>query len=80
MGMVRNFDGYKVVQQTLKCCPALLDITSVASVNQAALLAKSADTMEATSVIDSVRDSGPIILRSCSALGKYYNKLVCFDA
>ena len=60
MGMVRNFDGYKIVQQTLKRCPSLLDITSGACANQAGLPAKSADTMEATSVVDLVGDSGTI--------------------
>ena len=54
MNMQRSFNAYTAVQETLKGCPAILDITATG------LTAKKGDEMEAVFVVDVVGDSGII--------------------
>jgi len=60
MNMQRSFNAYIAVQETLKGCPAILDISSIAGRSPAGLMAKSGDEMEAVFVVDMVGDSGVI--------------------
>ena len=60
MNMQRSFNAYTAVQETLKGCPAILDISSVAGRSATGLTAKSGDEMEAVFVVDVVGDSGII--------------------
>ena len=60
MNMQRSFNAYTAVQETLKGCPAILDISSVGGRSAIGLTAKSGDEMEAVFVVDVVGDSGII--------------------